>query len=154
MIEALVRAVREVERRLERLEAQERYGGWVDWTPTVNQGGAVACTVVEAKYCLIGKVCCVQAKIGITGSGVAGNSIQISGQPTVIQPALASGYQPIGVCFALDAGVNVYFGSLIAFSGISWSLTCDTTGGFVGENPNFALANGDGIQFTALYRVG
>src|SRR5512138_2983596 len=67
-------------------ELQRYCGDWAAWTPTVTQSGAVTVTVTYARYCLVGKVCHVQARLAVTGSGTETNAIVIGGQPAAIQP--------------------------------------------------------------------
>ncbi len=125
---------------------------YTDWTPTVDQGGAVNVTVDEAKYALIGKICHVQAKLTVTGAGTGGNSIIIGGQPAAIQPALTSG-APAGTGIVVDTGTASYPGILSIVGATTWYIIDAGTRNYVGLNPNIALGNTDVILFSAVYRV-
>jgi len=60
-------------------------GTWQDWTPTITQGSAVSKTVTVARYTQIGDTIHAYAKLAITGSGTASNTITMS------LPATAAG---------------------------------------------------------------
>lgn len=126
---------------------------WTDWTPTVTQSGAVTVTVTEAKYSIIGDVCHIYAKLAVTGTGTANNAIVIGGQPAAAQPAV-TGITP-GTGTVSDSGIGTYPGLLQLVGATDFRLL-DTTGAaydYIGISPNFALANGDTIEFSATYRV-
>jgi len=154
ILDQLAAKIHELQRRIEALETLETIGGtgvWIDWTPTITQSGAVTCTVTEAKYIVIGKVCMVQIKLGVTSAGTGGNAIVIGGQPAAMRPALAR--QTIGTAAILDTGTASYWAFVFCDTVTTWSFIDPGTRGNVGINPNFALANTDGISLTATYRV-
>ena len=127
---------------------------WQPWTPTVTQGGSVACTVTEARYCLIGKVCHCYAHLAITGAGTIDNVIRVANLPVAATPAYIGGDEvPIGVGHVLDAGTKRY--PVLAYAdseGIRFQWPAD--GSYLGtDNAKFALASGDRIGVTATYRV-
>jgi hypothetical protein len=127
------------------------YTDWTNWTPTITQGGSVAITITEAKYCFIGKVCHIYGYLTVTGSGIGGNVIVIGGQPTAVQPARTN--IPIGTAYLIDAGVGYYMGNVIDVSATGWQIMVGSTNSVAGVIPNYALANGDLIMFSATYRV-
>ncbi len=155
MIEALLRTVRAIEDRLDRLERHSRGGRWVDWTPTLAQSGAVAATVTEAKYCLIGKVCHIYARLAVTGAGTGNNTIVIGGIPAACSLAYSAGAEtfPVGVGIVVDTGSARRVGAVCPIDAndlfIQWY-----DGAYIGSgSANFALANGDFVGFTASWRV-
>jgi len=126
---------------------------WNTWTPTVDQGGAVAATVTRARYKVVNKICYTEVSLAVTAAGVAANNIVIAGQPAAIQSAYNQAAFPIGVGSVTDTGTAWYGGLLVANGATSWVVLDPSTGNFIGTNPNFALANGDFILFTATYEV-
>lgn len=129
-------------------ELQRYCGDWADWTPVVTQGAATpTLTVTEAKFILVGKVCHIYAKLTITSAGAAA-VFSIGGQPAAAQPALVA--TPIGVGLFYDADPSGnYFGIIYALTATDWRFF-DTHDRI---SPTQALANGDGIAFTATFRV-
>ena len=127
---------------------------WSTWTPTINQGGAVAATVTRARYKIINKICHVEVSLLITAAGVAANPIIIAGQPAAIQAAYshASGF-PIGTAIVTDTGMANYSGILCSLAATAWRIHSPQFDDWVGSGPNFALANTDVILFTATYEV-
>ena len=129
-------------------------GAWRDWTPTVTQSGAVTVTVTEAKYCLVGKVCHIYAKLAVTGTGTGANAIVVGATPVAAQPAVAAGEGMVhGQAWVQDAGAANYYGLAVNSSGANWIFPDTNTREYIGVDPNFALANGDKIFFSATYRV-
>lgn len=53
-------------------------GIWVDYTPTLNQFGDVACTVTRARYARIGSTIICQGRLEVTGAGMANSPIGVS----------------------------------------------------------------------------
>jgi hypothetical protein len=129
--------------------------GWSTWTPTVTQSGAVAATVTRARYKIINKLCHVEVSLAVTAAGTAANDIVIAGQPAAMQPAYpyATNGFPIGVALITDTGTAYYSGILLALTTTDFRVTDPSTNQNIGTNPNFALANGDFIFFTATYEV-
>ena len=127
---------------------------WTDWTPTVTQDVAVAATVTEAKYTVIGKVCHIYARLAITGAGTGNNPILISGYPTAVTPAWKDQDASVGTCMIVDNGTGLYPGMVTTDgTGANFVLRDANTGAPLGQAPNFALANNDSIGFSATYRV-
>ncbi|MHA2068516.1 MAG: hypothetical protein ACXABY_29490, partial [Candidatus Thorarchaeota archaeon] len=63
-----------------------RRDAWETWTPTVDQGGAVAGTILYARYTVLAQTVILTCAIDLTAGGVGGNAIIIAGIPTAIQP--------------------------------------------------------------------
>lgn len=150
-IEQMARVIRNLEQRVERLEAQETTLRWVDWTPTVTQSGAVAVTVTLARYAIFGKLATTVVYLSITGAGTGGNAIVIGGQPVLIQVASAVSGLAIGSAWVEDSGTQYFAGTLCAIGATDWRIMINGTDNYLGANPNFALANGDKIRFVAVY---
>jgi hypothetical protein len=121
------------------------------WTPTVTQSGSVAVTVNSARYRIQGKLCHVQARLTITGSGTAGNGIIIGGQPSAIQAV--SSEIIIGHFLLLDAGTAYYIGAIRAVTATNWQFFAHLEASSVGADPSFALAPGDVIYFAGTYEL-
>jgi hypothetical protein len=148
--EELVRRIDALEKRLDgRIEPEN--SRWMDWTPTVDQGGAVAANVSWARYAVSGNTVHLWVELAITGAGVAGNAVSVSGIPAAIQPSQASVTAVVGVGEVLDTGTAYYVGALVANGADDLRIIAHNLGGFVGVTPNFALANGDAIGFHATY---
>ena len=129
--------------------------GWSTWTPTVTQSGAVAATVTRARYKIVNKICHTEVSLAATAAGTGANDIVIGGQPAAIQPAYSEGTYgfPIGIGTVVDAGAAVYGGILLALTATTFVILYPSSNLRIGTNPNFALANGDFIFFTATYEV-
>jgi hypothetical protein len=128
-------------------------GVWADWTPTVDQGGAVAATVSFARYIVLARTVIMNVRLGITGTGVAANDIIINNVPTAIQPALAPfGLAVIGAGGVRDDSTNITYTGVLVADGINaWKFRHDGDTLFIGRTPSFALANQDAIGFHATY---
>ena len=124
---------------------------WV-WTATVSQGGAVAISSQTSYFYALGPIVWVHAFINISGSGVAGNAISVGGQPTAIQAA--SNQLIIGEARINDVSVTDYQGLVYVGGATNWQVRYGAGGSFIGAVPNFALANGDTIEFNCLFRRG
>lgn len=144
----LVRRISQLERRLDGLVLPER-PAWANWTPTVDQGGAVAVTVTLARYMVLGDLAVVQARLDVTGAGNAGNAVIIQGQPSAIQAANNS--IVIGHCSIYDAGTGFYLAIIDAIGPTDWRMFRDGETAYVGIAPNFALASSDVIFLHAVY---
>lgn len=117
------------------------------WTPTITQSGAVTKTVNYAVYVLIGDLCYITAQMTMTGAGTGANDIVISNLPKT--PAANGVY---GTGYVNNDGTAFYVGAAIYIAsngGISFRAHLETDD--IGSDPNFALASGDSINFTAIY---
>jgi hypothetical protein len=129
---------------------------WTNWTPTVSQSGSsVSCTVTEAKYAVMDKVCHIYADIEITGSGSSAGdaAVAIGGIPSAVQPAHYDSHFAVGSGLVLDAGTASVGAQLIAVTASTFKFLGYNVGNYVGLVPNFALANGDQITLTGTYRI-
>jgi hypothetical protein len=125
---------------------------WADWTPTVTQSGSVAVTVTEAKYCLVGNICHIYARLVVTGSGTAANKISIGGQPAAARTTVTN--LCIGSFWIWDASTGLHYsGGLFAPSATEWRMPGWGLADGWGYAPNVALAAGDMISFSATFRV-
>lgn len=147
--------IRENNRLREIIEnlVEPEVGRWITWTPTVDQGGAVTADVIFARYIVMSDLVILTARLDITGTGTAPNDIVVAGIPATIQPInfspsnVSAGNAIIknNVTFILySASVNLAATDDIRFVGYA-----ETS--FIGNVPNFALASGDVISFTATY---
>ena len=122
------------------------------WTPTVTQLGSVTVTVNYARYLVLGPLAFTIGRLTVTGSGTAGNAIEIGGQPTALQTAHSGGSRDvIGTAVVLDSGTTRYEGALTATSPTVWRIQLDSQTSVLGSTPSFALAAGDEIGFLAAF---
>ena len=128
--------------------------GWSTWTPTVTQSGAVAATVTRARYKIVNKICHTEVSLALTAAGTGNNIIVIAGQPSAIQASYlhANGF-PVGICAVIDSGTAAFAGTVNVIAATQWQFRYSNGNGYIGVDPNFALANGDFILFTATYEV-
>lgn len=145
-------------RQLEKLQRtvdnaiKPEVSGWADWTPTITQSVAVAATVQYARYTIINKTAITEARLLVTGAGVAGNNIEIGGQPTLIQHGNTnSNNSIIGAILVFDSGTAFYHGALVSSAATTWLGFAHNQTGAIGTTPSFALANGDRVTFVASY---
>ena len=127
--------------------------GWSTWTPTVDQNGAVAATVTRARYKIVNKICHTEVQLDVTAAGAAANAIKVEGQPVAIRSAWTGTEAIIGNACIFNAGTAYYLGLVFALAVASWSFISDASAGYIGVEPNFALANGDHITINATYEV-
>lgn len=147
----LIRQVNKLQTTVDGLIKPE-IGRWLDWSPTVDQGGAVAATITEAQYKANRDDVRIYCQLAITGAGVAANAIIIAGWPTAINPSPGPSSWPVGVGVIVDSGTEAYEGVVGINSSNQLSLFSPTTNNFVGANPSFALANGDSIYFNLHWK--
>lgn len=154
-MEDLLRQIRELERRVGALEAQEVGGLWVDWTPTLTQVNSITVSILYAQYCTNGKHVLVRAKLSASTAGVANNGISIGNIPAAIAPAVYGEPAIVAGNFTYyDAGTAYYVGNIYAVSATQfYMMVHNNAGGVVGQLPNFAVANGDALGFIGSYRI-
>lgn len=147
------RAVEAVIKPLLQIAKMSDYIVWTDWTPTVTQNAvSVSCAVTEAKYCVIGKVCHIYARLVITGTGTAANKISIGGQPAAARTTVTN--LCIGSFWIWDESTGLHYsGGLFAPSATEWRMPGWGSVDGWGYAPNVALAAGDMISFSATFRV-
>lgn len=141
-----VRRIAALEAEVERLRTVGETPRWVDWTPTVTQSGSVSVTVSYAKYVAIGETIHLRVLLTVTGSGSAGNAIEVSA-PSGMEPAYGGGI--IGAGLINDSGTAQYLG-VIVWNGSVMRVRSDAAG-YIGVNPSFALASSDTISLVATY---
>jgi len=127
-------------------------GVWVDYTPTLVQGSAVAKTVGIARYFQFQKMVLVTIQLNITGSGTINNAVTV-GLPIA---ARVNVNQPVGNGYIFDnGGVGPQFNyNCTAYLSTTTTFLCLYQAGSPwGSNPNYALANGDQISFTLMYEA-
>lgn len=125
---------------------QPEVGRWQSFTPTINQGGAVAATVTFARYITLNDAVIMQARLAITAAGVGGNSITIGGFPTAILPTnAASAEHVVGTFLYFDAGVGFYQGALVYVGVNTFRGILDGRGNYFGLDPAVTTANNDNV---------
>lgn len=148
----LVKQINSLQKQVDGLIKPE-VGRWKDWIPTVTQLGAVAVTVIYARYIIVVDTVIIQALLAITAGGTIGNAIVIGGVPAVIAPANPTGaYSIIGAGFMHDASPGVhYHGALMAAGASDFRIITNLSNSYLGIDPAVALANGDTLSFIASY---
>lgn len=126
-------------------------GTWTDWTPTVDQNGAVAATVNLGRYSIINNTATAMAKLTVTGTGSAGNPISVRNIPSAIQPANPAAHVSIGAGVIIDGVVR--YNATIEANAASLFYFMAYNGTRIGANPSFALASGDVISLMATYEI-
>lgn len=127
--------------------------GWSTWTPTVDQNGAVAATVTQARYKIVNKICHTEVQLDVTAAGNATQPIIIGGQPAAIQAAWTDDQSILGTGKVLNTGTAHYIGVVRAVDVQDWRVITNGLNNYVGVTPDFALANGDVININATYEV-
>ena len=143
----LVRKINILEARLDNLE-QPEMPGWIDWTPVVTQSSTVTASITIAKYFQMNGLVYLWVVLGITGSGVAGNEIVVSGLPFNFDTH--GSRVVVGSAAILDTGTAGYDCLVEAFVVDKVRFLRDS--GSVGVSPSFALASSDIIGFHATYK--
>jgi hypothetical protein len=123
-------------------------GIWQDWTPTVDQGGAVAVTATIARYTIIGDTVHLLVQLDVTGSGSAGNAVTISNLPANSIAGVAN--VPVGVGRISTGGGSNYIGNVEHASTTTLYFRDSVTAAQMGINPSFALASGHKIWFSVM----
>lgn len=141
------------EAEIERIKAAQAAGVWQPWSPTLDQGGAVAITVNYARYALRGNTVVLLANLTVNGAGTA-TFMQVQGLP--FPPAYSAFELAAGVFMIRDAsGPTNYAGSTILSNATSLRFRVDQTGGNgLGQAPAMTLANEDTLGFSAVYERG
>lgn len=121
--------------------------GWRDWTPTIDQNGAVTHTVSYAKYLVLARLVIVMMKVVITGTGSAGSAISATGLPFSGQDF--GSRVVVGSGAVLDLGTGGY--SAVMEMNTATTLRWLRDSGVVGASPSFALGSGDICSFQIQY---
>lgn len=123
---------------------------WTNWTPTVKQNGTRTITVNTAKYCVLGKICFVEANLTITNTGTAGNTLEISNPP---QSVLYND-MPAGNFFYSDVSTSTqYIGSMQTHTTVGFYFTIDGTTNQFGVAPSLAVDTNDTLRFSGWYEI-
>lgn len=124
---------------------------WGTYTPTVTQSGAVTKTVNVANYVRLGDLVIAQVGLTITGSGSAGSVVTVTLPVNATTTALIMGF---GHWFDASLAINYPWHAYVSTATTLIFFRTDTTAGSAaGADPNVALANGDGIDFTVIYQA-
>lgn len=148
LYQELVRQISSLQKQVDGLVKPE-IGRWLDWTPTLAQGVAVAFNITFARYTLSNKTAKVRATLAVTGAGAGGSAILVGSLPLSI--ANVSGI--VGVIEVLDNGVAYYSGVAQVFNATTiYGVAHAQTAG-IGQTPNFTLAQGDEVYFDLIYET-
>lgn len=150
LYQELVRQINSLQKQVDGLIKPE-VSRWMDWTPTITQGVAVAVNITYARYVIIGDTVHMEVLVTFTSAGTAGAVIQIGGIPTAIQSARTGLNAVIGTAIVTDAGVASYHAALVATAAASWKMLNHNSNNYVGANVAITLGNGDSISFQATY---
>ena len=128
------------------------FSSWQQWTPVVEQDGDVSQSLLDARYCLVGKLCVAYGRINVTGNGAADNAIIIKGLPF---PMYQAGWlYPLGVFRFYDASEShARIGMAGRHSGTDVLGCMMDSAGWLGAAPSVALANGDNVSFEVTYQI-
>lgn len=138
--------------------AINRWGAWsTTFTPTIQQGGAIAKTTVRSSFEKKGRSVKFNGHVNLTAAGVGGNNILVSVPAAMVAPSNLV----IGEGFIYDAshGVNIPLLAIaISSANIGFIYAEARTGGIVGAaadpvfSPSaFQLASGDAILWNVNY---
>lgn len=144
------------DKRITLAELELAFGAWTAYTPTLTQSATVAKTVNYARYCQIGKLVHVVVSLAITGAGTTNNDVVV-GAPVGFNSAIANAV--VGNGSISDASAFLEWPVMVyanAGNGTFYFRRTDQVPAFitnVGKDPNFALANTDGVTFVATYEA-
>ena len=124
---------------------------WTTYSPTVIQSGTVTKTDTYCKYKSYGGTVEVIARLTITGSGTGNNAITVSLPVTAAASDLYVGGGRITDTGTANYPVLVEITSTTVASFLRSD--APTPLGYVGVDPNFALANTDIIRFWCRYEA-
>jgi len=130
---------------------------WIDFTPTVQQGGAVfpTFTATYAQYRVFDETAFIRMKVIFDGStpGTAGNAIIVSGWPVAINPANSSLTTPVGEFIIADTGTTYYTGTVVAASATTMQMIGSNYGSGMGLTPSFSLTTNDVVSINCCYKI-
>lgn len=126
-----------------------RYGDWTTWTPTGDQGGAVAGTASNCVYWRSGRLIVATGKFSFTATGTASNAISLGTDLPL--PAATS---IVGQFLFFNSGDQFYVG-LATMNSSTGTLTFASHGANnnFGQNPAVQLTSGDAIDVVLTYRA-
>lgn len=123
---------------------------WESYTPTLTQPGAITKTVQYAKYTQINKLCVVNVRLDVTGTGTGNNAVIVGLPLTATNSTFVLGTVSI---YDASAGIT-YSGACYFNSTTTVQFVGDWSGNTVfGINPNIALGASDQIHVSISYEV-
>lgn len=123
---------------------------WETWTPVIKQPGVITTTISFARYARIQKIVVASFALTITGTGTAGQSLDISLPLTSNNTVFSQG------SFSLfdTSATTSYAGSFYHFNTTNAFILGDwAANGVWGTVPNLAVANGDQFRGTMIYEA-
>jgi hypothetical protein len=136
-----------------------KWGGtWAAWTPVVTQVGTVTQSGNSSRFMRVGNTIIGQVGLSLSGTGTAGNRINITSVPAT--PQSATTFLAIGSGWFYDASTANCYPLLAAFTDSS-TMTIQPTNTFYGNGLQYlgvsqftgGLASGDQIWFTFTYEA-
>jgi hypothetical protein len=132
-------------------------GTWSTWTPTVTQSANVTVSTTNCRFVRIGKTVIGQVGIVVTGSGTAGNRIDITPPVT---PNTATVFLTIGGGWFYDASTGNCYPATASFVD-NTKMTIQPTNTFYANGVQYlgisqftgGLASDDQIWFTFTYEA-
>ena len=121
---------------------------WTAWTPTFTQSGALTTSALVARYCTVGKLVHLYVNATFSNAGTTNVLITAQSVPAVIAVSGNMTNVPSG-SFRFQDGTTFYVGS-VHYNG-GWLFTVHLATGVLGVSPNFAVASGDTLAFSATY---
>lgn len=134
----------------------ERASGWIirSWTPQLYQNGNIASTNNVSRWWMhIGApFITVQFRVTATAAGTAGQAIEIRNLP--IAPLYAASAIVIGSALLTSGGNTTAYACTIQMSSTpAFRFRGYNVTGYMGVNPNFAIASDDVVQGTVIYEI-
>lgn len=124
------------------------------WTPTVTQSGSVTHTLNEARYIRQGNLVHAWFSATMTGTGTAGNNVNVS------LPVTASGSHYVGGCvgagLVYDNSAGIRYPAqieLASTTAVGFGVETTLSAGLWGTFPNLALAASDALRFQVTYQA-
>jgi hypothetical protein len=122
-------------------------GTWTAFTPAVLQGSTLTSTANYAKYCLINKLCIVNADINIGSAGTAGQEIRC--QLPLAGATVARVYGS-GFFYDVSATLTILLSTTRTASNY---VTFFSGTGTLGSTHAVTAANGDNLSLTVVYEI-
>lgn len=125
-------------------------GAWNTFTPTFDQGGAVATSAATGAYAVIGKTALVQCALTASAAGTGANNILLASLPAAIAPKTPNVL--IGSGLYNDAGALYTLVAVRASASTIHFYGYNTTDEF-GVNPAITIASGDVMHVQLAYEI-
>lgn len=128
-----------------------KLGTWTDWTPTLDQNGAVTKTVTYAAYVRIGRTVIASMVLSVTGTGNAGQAVTVGLPPIAPRELVVAA----GTAYLLDSSAGTRYAGTNRIISTGFQMIPDaSTSGVLGTNGfTAALASGDVIAATLIYEA-